>query len=134
MSERNVEVVLRVLQLWNEGTDLSCWEPLHDPDVIVIAPEGWPEGSLSEGFDAWRLQAERLRETWDEARTEVDEIRPVGEDRVFARVRYVTRRNNPEMSFDTPMAIVLDLREGRITRAHYFWDDAQALEAAGLSE
>ena len=133
MSEGNVEVVLRALDLWNEG-DLDGWTPLYDPGVVVIAPEGWPDGAVSEGLDAWRLQAQRLRDSWEEARVEVDEIRTVGEDRVLARIRYLTRGGDTDMSFDTPMAVVFSLEQRRITRAHYFWDVAQALEAAGLSE
>jgi ketosteroid isomerase-like protein len=100
----------------------------------VIAPEGWPEGAVSEGVDAWRRQAQRLRDSWEQARIEVDEIRPAGKDRVFARIRYVTRGKDPGISFDTPMATVFSLRDQKITRMEFFWNTAQALESAGLPE
>ncbi len=105
-----------------------------DPDVLVTAPEGWPEGLEVRGLDAWRHQAERLRDTWREARTEVDEIRPVGDDRVLARVRYVTEGRRTEVSFDTPMAALFTVKRRKIIRVHYFWDYADALKAAGLTE
>jgi ketosteroid isomerase-like protein len=101
--------------------------------VIVEAPEGWPEGSVSRGFDAWKQQALRLRDTWDEARTEVDEIRSVGRDRVVAQIRYATVGKGTGMASETPMAVAFTFAEGKITRAEYFWE-MQALEAAGLSD
>jgi ketosteroid isomerase-like protein len=67
-------------------------------------------------------------------RVEVDDIRPVGDDQVLVRIPYVTRGKDTGMSFDTPMAAVFLLRSGKIIRAQYFWDYAEALEAAGLSE
>ena len=131
--EENVRVVLRAFELWNEG-DLDGWADLFDPDVLVIAPEGWPEGPPTEGFEAWKRQAQRLRETWREARADVGEVRAVGRDRVLARLRYVTRGEGTEISFDTPMTGLFTLEQGRITRGHYFWDHEEAAEAAGLSE
>ena len=133
MSQENVEIVLRHWNLWNEG-DLDGWARFFDPDVVVAAPEGWPEGTVSEGIDAWRLQAERLRNTWKEARAVVDAIRSVGENRVLAEIRYVTRGDDPNISFNTPMAVVITLDEGTITREDYFWGLEQALEAVALSE
>jgi ketosteroid isomerase-like protein len=132
MSQENVEIVLRQFELWNEG-DLDAYTRCFDPDVVVEAPEGWPEGSVSRGLDAWRQQAQRLRDTWDEARVTVDEIRPVGKDRVVARIRYITTGKEPGISFDTAMAAVFFLSERVITRARFFWS-IQALEAAELSE
>jgi ketosteroid isomerase-like protein len=133
MSQENVEVVRRQFELWSEG-NLDAWAQHWDREVVVMAPDGWPEGEENRGLDAWRRQAERLRDSWDEARVEVDDIRPVGKDRVVTRIRYVTRGKDPGMSFDTPMAAAFVLRERKITRAQYFWDFAEALEAAGLRE
>ena len=133
MSEKNVKIVKRGNELWSEG-DLDAWVELWDPQVVVTAPEGWPDGAGQYGLEAWRRQAERLRDSWEEARIEVDDIRPVGPDRVVSRFRYVTRGKDPGMSFDTPMAAAFTFHEGKITRADYFWDFADALEAAGTSE
>jgi ketosteroid isomerase-like protein len=133
MSQENVEIVRRANELWSEG-NLDAWAKHWDPEVVVMAPEGWPEGKVSRGLDAWRRQTERLRDSWDDARVEIDDISPVGRDRVVTRFRYVTRGKDPGMTFDTPMAAMFVLREGVITRAEYFWELADALEAAGLSE
>jgi ketosteroid isomerase-like protein len=75
MAQENLEVVRRQFELWSEGR-LDAWAQHWDRGVLVMAPEGWPEGPEFRGLDAWRRQAERLRDSWDEARVEVDDIRP----------------------------------------------------------
>ena len=132
MSQENVEVVERQFRAWNAG-DFDQWAEAWTHDVEVFPPEGWPEGAVNRGLDAWRRQAERLRNTWAEARVEIDEIRPV-EDRVLVRIRYVTKGADTGLPFDTPMAAVFHMKEGKIKRGDYFWKIDDALEAAGLSE
>jgi ketosteroid isomerase-like protein len=131
MSEENIQAVLSQFELWNDGHP-DEWSSYYDPDVVVEAPEGWPEGSVSRGIDAWKQQAERLRDTWEEARIEVDEIRSVGPERVVAQFRYVTVGKGTGLAFETPMAVAFTFSGGKITRANYFWD-MKALQAAGLS-
>ena len=132
MSRENVEIVLGQWDAWNNG-NLDKWAQAWDSEVVVVAPKGWPEGEVERGLDAWRRQAQRLRDTWAEARVEVDEIRDV-KDRVVARIRYVTLGGDTGIPFETPMAVVLFLSERTITRAYFAWTMDEALEAAGLRE
>ncbi len=69
MSEENVEIVRRQFEAWNIG-DFDEWAQAWDSEVVVISPEGWPDGEVSRGLDDWRQQAERLRGSWAEARVE----------------------------------------------------------------
>jgi ketosteroid isomerase-like protein len=132
MSEKNVEIVLGQWDAWNDG-DLAAWAQAWDSEVVVVAPKDWPEGAESLGLDAWRRQAERLRSTWAEARIEVDEIREA-DDRVLAQIRYVTVGTDTGIPFETPMGVVLVLRDGKIVRACFGWTMAEALTAAGSAE
>jgi ketosteroid isomerase-like protein len=132
MSQENVEIVLGQWDAWNNG-DLDRWAQAWDFEVVVVAPEGWPDGAVERGLGAWRRQAQRLRDSWAEARVVVDEIRDV-DDRVVARIRYVTTGGETGIAFETPMAVVLLLNERKITRAYFAWTMAEALEAAGLTE
>jgi ketosteroid isomerase-like protein len=132
MSQENVEVVRRQFEAWSAG-DLDRSLMDWDPDVIVVPPQGWPEGEVIRGLDAWRRQGERLRDSWAEARIEIDEIRAV-DDRVLVRIRYVTRGADTGLPFETPMTAVFFFGGGKIKRAEYYWERADALEAAGLSE
>jgi ketosteroid isomerase-like protein len=131
MSQGNVEIIMRQFEAWSQGDD-EAWAEGYDPDVVVKAPEGWPDGEVSEGLEAWRLQAQRLRDDWQDVEVVVDAIEEVAPDRVVARIRYVTRAEGG-MSFDTPMGVAFFLRDGKIVRANYHWDVADAQRSAGLS-
>lgn len=130
MAQGNVELVQRSFEHWAEG-DLDAMAKAFHPDLVVHPPSGWPEGGAVEGVHAWVRQAERLRDSWEDAAVEFDEIRSVGDDRVYARIRYVTHSESG-MEFDTPMAVAIFLREGRIARAKYFWEPVEARAAVGL--
>jgi len=133
MPQENVETVERQFKAWSAG-DFDEWAEAWTHDVEVFPPEGWPEGGVNRGLDAWRRQAERLRDTWAEARVAIDEIRPVEDDRVVARIRYITKGADTGLPFETPMAAVFFMRDGKIKQGRYFWKIDDALEAAGLSE
>jgi ketosteroid isomerase-like protein len=133
MSQENVETVVRQFDAWSRG-DLDAWAEAWDPEVVVFAPDGWPEGEVERGLEAWSRQAKRLRDSWEEARIEIDEIRSVKPGVVLAQIRYVTRGGETGILFETPMAAVFFLHERKITRAQYGWTVTQALEAVGLKE
>ena len=42
MSQENVEVVRATFAAWNAG-NMNALRDLHDPEVIVRPPKGWPE-------------------------------------------------------------------------------------------
>ena len=63
MSEENVEVVRRTFAAWNAG-DMDALRELHDPDVIVRAPKGWPEPGPFVGREAFMRNRADAR-TWD---------------------------------------------------------------------
>jgi hypothetical protein len=75
MSEENVDVVRRSFDAWNQ-TDWEQLQAIYAPDVIVVAPPEWPEPEGARGWEEWRLQIERLKESWEVEWLEVDEIRP----------------------------------------------------------
>jgi ketosteroid isomerase-like protein len=88
MSRENVEVVRRSLEAWNR-TDWEQLQAIYAPDVIVVAPPEWPEAEGARGWKEWRLQIERLKESWEVERLDVDEIRALPDGRVFARFVWV---------------------------------------------
>jgi ketosteroid isomerase-like protein len=53
-------------------------------------------------------------------------------DRVVVRVIWRTAGRGPESNME--LTIVYTMRKGKIFLNEYFWDHAEALEAAGLSE
>jgi len=131
MSQENVEVVRAGFQAWNAG-DMDAVREMHDPSVIARTLEGWPEPGPFVGRDAVMRQFARVRAAWD-----TDAIEPIGDfldagDRVIVRVFFHDLGIGPEANLE--FTIVYTVRERRIFFIEYFWDHAEALEAAGLSE
>jgi len=133
MSQENVEVIRRSLDAWNR-TDWEQLQAIYAPDVIVVAPREWPEAEGARGWGEWRLQIERLKESWEVERLEVDEIRALPDGRVFARFAWVASGRASGIRPDIPMASVSVIEDGQIRRITFFLDFNEALEAAGLSE
>ena len=96
MSQENIEVVRRTFAAWNAG-DMDALRELHDPDVIVRAPKGWPEPGPFVGREAVMRQFEQMRGTWD-----ADALEPIGDfvdagDRVVVRVVWHGAGHGPEL-------------------------------------
>jgi ketosteroid isomerase-like protein len=131
MSQENIEVVRVSFAAWNAG-DMDVLRDLHDPDVIVRAPKDWPEPGPFVGREAVMRQFEQMRETWDADAVEfLSDFVDAG-DRVLVRFAWRGVGQGPEA--DVVLTLVSTVRKGKIFNIEYFWDHAEALEAAGLSE
>jgi ketosteroid isomerase-like protein len=128
MSRANVELVRAAFEAWNEG-DMDAFRELYDPGAIVGAPDGWPEPGPFVGREAVMRQFEQMRETWD-----ADAVEPISEfidaaDRVVVRFIWRSRGRGPDSNME--LTGVYSVRKGRIFRAEFFWDHAEALKAVG---
>ena len=117
MSEENIEVVQGIFRAWNSG-DMDALRELYDPDVIVRAPEGWPEPGPFVGRDAVMRQWEQQREVWD-----ADNLEAIG-DFIEARSRVIVRfiwhgaGQGPEAGFE--MTGINTVRKGKIMLQEFF--------------
>jgi ketosteroid isomerase-like protein len=105
---------------------------VYDRDVIVRAPEGWPEPGPFVGREAVMRECEHIREAWN-----ADVVEPISDfidaaDRVVVRQIWRGAGHGPEANLE--MTNVVTVRKGRIVYQEFFWDPAEALEAAGLRE
>jgi ketosteroid isomerase-like protein len=131
MSEENVRIVQAGIEAYN-AQNWDALREMHAPSVIARTIEGWPEPGPFVGRDAVMRQFARVRAAWD-----TDAIEPIGDfldagDRVIVRVFFHDLGIGPEANLE--FTIVYTVRERRIFFIEYFWDHAEALEAAGLSE
>ena len=131
MSQENVEVVRAGFDAWNAG-DMDALRDLYDPDVIVRAVEGWPEPGPYVGREAVIRQWEEQREAFD-----ADALEPISDfidaaDRIVVRFIWHGAGHGPEANLE--LTGVFTVRKGKIFGTEFFWDHAEALEAAGLSE
>jgi ketosteroid isomerase-like protein len=132
MSQENADLVRRAFDAWNRD-DWATLERCHHPDVIIVAPGGWPEADGARGWQETRQQYERLKDAWGVERNEIDEIRVI-DDQVFVRFRWITSGRASGVEQELLMANVATVRDGRLLEIQYFLDPAKALKAAGLQE
>ena len=129
MSQANVEVVKAAFDAWNAG-DMDRLRDIYDPNIVLHMLRDWPEPGPYVGREAVMRQWEQIRETWDADFVEPISFVDVG-DRVVVRQIWRLGRG-PDANID--LTIIVTLRQRRIASLEYFWDHAEALEAAGLSE
>jgi ketosteroid isomerase-like protein len=131
MSQENVEVVRTYVKVWNAG-DMEGVRELYDPDAVMEVAPDWPEPGPFVGRDAVMQQLNQARGAFDSDSAEFLSDLVAVSDRVIARVGWHGFGRGPQS--DMEWTNVFTIRDGRILKAQYFWDHAEALEAAGLSE
>jgi ketosteroid isomerase-like protein len=131
MSQENVAHIKAAFEAWNAG-DMDALREIHDPDVVLRMPVGWPERGPFVGRDAVMREFEQLRETFDADAFElISDFIDVG-DRVAVRFIWLGAGQGPESKVE--VTGVYTVRNGRTLAIDHFWDHAEALEAVGLSE
>jgi len=132
VSQENVDNLRAFWETWNtnEAPDLS----LLDPEVTyedTMLPDH--VGETYRGHEGVARAVARFFEPFAEITYSLERI--VGEgDRLVSihRVRAQARHTGSE--FDSALAYVYTMREGKVIHFKSFWDPQQALDAAGLEE
>lgn len=132
MSRENVEIVRRLYAAVNSAGLEVVAEFLH-PDVEVVPPPNSPEASILRGLGPVQQLARGWVETFERFKVEPERFVDPGGERVVAYVRDRGRIKGSDTEIDTRFIHVWTLTEGKIIRWQLFSDEAQALEAAGLS-
>jgi rhodanese-related sulfurtransferase/ketosteroid isomerase-like protein len=133
MSPEKVEVVLAAFRRF-EADDMTGFGALLDPDVGATAAAGWPEHGPWIGADALVTQLERIRTEWSEHR--IAQVEVLAEKGEWVVIEYSWEAGGATSGIDTVFDVVgaFRVRNGLIAEAHYRWNRAEALKAAGLSE
>jgi ketosteroid isomerase-like protein len=134
MSRENVEVVGRAVEAWQRD-DRETWLSLYDPAIE------WRTERLVEDAGSARRGIDGIRGLWTVWRTEADDFevefqkpRDLGDDRILQLGRARWRRAAKGIVVESPLGIVVTLRDGKIVRAVDYLSHREALEAVGLSE
>ena len=135
MSRENVEAFKRGVAAYDRRDIDALLNELH-PDVewqpvLQVLLEG---GTTSyRGHQGVRDLFRDVDATFAEFHAEVFEIRDLGE-RLLARGRMRGRGKTSGAETDSPVAYLVDFRDGQAFRVRSFLDFSEALAAAGLSE
>ena len=132
MSEENVRFVLDGYARFNAGDkEAGFWFLTPDTEYKVYREDD--DSTDHRVIDAVRRQFARWVEAYPDLTVEPLEARGSG-DMVFLWVRFSGHGEGSGAPVEMELAHVLTMRGGKVARTMEYFDRAEALEAAGLSE
>ncbi len=161
MSEENVEIArsfysdqpMDLVSLFSDPAQLDAmrsqlerlahpdFETLGDPSQVGLPFEGEGRGSgerslrpAAVGIDGFESLWRAWLAAWDSWLIRPTEFIDVDEHRVLVLLDIQGRSKTHQVDIPLPSANLLTLREGKLARLELFTTQADALEAAGLSE
>jgi ketosteroid isomerase-like protein len=132
MSQENVEIVRRIYEGWAKG-DFGVGLVDLDPHVTLVIRPDFPEFGVFVGAQGIGTLMHRFLEHWEELTIEAKDLRAVG-DTVLARVIQRGKGKASGIEGDMRYFQLFTFRGGKIVRMESVMHEAEALEAAGLSE
>jgi ketosteroid isomerase-like protein len=133
MSEENVEIIRAMYEDWARGDFPPTF---MDPDIVhsrIGAQTPDMEGEW-QGLEAFARAFADYLHAFADLRTEAEEIIDLDDDRVLVLARQRAKGKLSGVPIDHELGELFTLRAGKVVRYDSYWELAQALEAAGLSE
>src|ERR1700704_334047 len=131
MSQENVEIAKRATDALNRR-DWDAFLALVTADFEWLpAMAGAVQDIGYRGREDFADFAHEVEETWESLRAVMKEFRELG-DQVLLLGRMEGRGRASGARVDTPVAEVMDFRDGKLSRDRVFLNQAEALEAVGL--
>jgi ketosteroid isomerase-like protein len=135
MSQENVEIATRWYEAATSKRQMLAAMPrtmaLCHPKVEWTVPE---DGTTYRGREGVSQRLEEWLESFDDYRYEVQRIIECGGDEVLVEATEVGRGAASGAEVRSTNYELLTIRDGMIVRIREFYDESDALEAAGLSE
>jgi ketosteroid isomerase-like protein len=134
MSQENVEIVRRAVEAFNEGgMGSEATLSFFDAAAVFEEPPEQPGPRVAHGREAVSRMFTQFDEAWEEHRSHPNEVRAIDDERVLLlSLDHFRGRDGIEM--DQTSGTIFTLRGGKIVRMQAFWDQVNALKAAGLRE
>ena len=132
MAGENVELVRRLFDAFNAGTDADSYEEYWTEETEVWPASGFPEGGPFKGPEQGRRFLEGLREGWGPGmQVTIGSIEGAG-DAVVAEFEWRGVGEASGIETSSNWWVVYVIREGKIRSIRYFNDGTEARRAAGL--
>jgi ketosteroid isomerase-like protein len=131
MSRENVERFVASTEAFNRG-DVEAWLKPYATEVVFEPQIAAVEGA-SLGRDGMRAFAAAIGDLYDRFQARFHDVRDLG-DTVLALGDANSIGRGSGIRMDQPLAIVASFRDGRIVHFKDYGNEAEALEAVGLSD
>ena len=128
----NADVVRHALAQWNAATELTeqAFSEFAHPDMVLDLTSNVLNPGTYQGFDGFVRFAEQVGEAWAEFRMEPEEVFERG-DVVVVLVRAVGKGRGSGVEVDDAVAVVAEVRDGRISTLRVEPDREAALRVVG---
>ena len=132
MSEAKLETARRLFETFNaHGFGSEEARAFFDEALVFEEPPEQPAPRIARGRDEAAETFRQFDEAWDSHRSEPQEFIAVDDDRVLVlTMEHFRGRDGIEIS--QPCGNLLTFRDGKISRVQAFWEQANALKAAGI--
>jgi ketosteroid isomerase-like protein len=131
MSRENTELVQRAYEVFD--TDLAGLLSMLDPSIQWVSPRHSLEPGARQGHEGVRDAFAATAMAWDGTTHTLEELIDA-DDKVLARVRFRGHGHGSGMDVDRSEFHVWTVRGGAVARFEWFYELAEALEAAALSD
>jgi ketosteroid isomerase-like protein len=132
VSRENLNALQRVYRAWAEG-DVRGDTSIYDPHIVYLSQPGDPDRGPHLGLGATGEYYRDFLASWDDWRIEADEYREVG-DSIVVRARRTGIGKGSRVPVEDEVFHVWSFRGGKVIRMEVFRNEAEALEAVGLTE
>jgi len=133
VSQDNVEITERANDAFNRRDVDAFMECVTSDIEFTAALSGVVVGGSLRGREGIEALFADIRDTWEEHRMVIEEIRDLGE-RVLGLGRLEGRGMGSGVPVVVPLALVSDFRDGKVWRSRTYLDHGEALRAAGPTE
>ena len=132
MSQENVEMLRGLYRQWAIGDLVGDFDPEVEYSRIGAQTPAM-EGQWR-GIDELVAAMRQYIQAFSDLRIEAERIIDLGGDRVLVLSRQTARGKQSGVPIEHETGDLFTLRNGKIVRLYSYWDRADALKAAGLSE
>jgi len=135
MSEENLEAFKRGIEVYNRG-DVEALLALLDPAIewhMALQAALGGGAAIYHGHEGVREYLRDMDEAFAEVHLDFSDIRDL-DDRILAVGSFHTVGRGSGAEIESPLGVVVDVRDEKLTRVLTYLDRNEALEAAGLPE
>lgn len=138
MSRQNADVAAEIYSAFDfksaaAGRLDELFDRLADPDFEIEPPPIYPDMGVYRGLDEVKGFFRMLTQVWEEWKFEPGEMEGAG-DKVLVPVALQAKGRGSGLELPGEGFHVWTFRDGRVTRIHTYFDEAEARRAAGLAD